>query len=135
MGQQITDDDLELVKLAREAIASRYRPGWHSVGSALRIKSGRVYTSIHIDANVGRIAVCAEAVAVANAVFDGESEFDTIVAVQHPKNPEEDFRVVSPCGMCREIVTDYDKNSNVIIDVDGVLKKLKMIELLPHKYL
>ena len=135
MTQEITDDDRKLVKMAQDSIVSRYKPGWHSIGSALRTRSGKTYVSIHIDANVGRIAVCAEAIAVANAIYDGETEFDTIVAVQHPKNPDEEFRVVSPCGMCRELVTDYDKNTKVIIEVGGQLKKMKMMELIPYKYL
>ena len=38
-------------------------------------------------------------------------EFDTIVAVAHP-HPHEDIEkcwVVAPCGMCRELISDYGK--------------------------
>jgi hypothetical protein len=57
-------DDLALIAAARDAITARYRPDWHVVGAALRTRAGRVFTGVHLEANVGRIAVCAEAVAL-----------------------------------------------------------------------
>ena len=122
--------------MATEAIRKGYRKNWHSVGAALRTADGEVFTSIHIDATVGRIAVCAEPIALANAIMAGKKKYDTIVAVKHP-NPEKgrvNFEVASPCGMCREIITDYDPETKVIVMADGQLKKLLMMDLLPYKY-
>ena len=82
-------------------------------------------------------AVCAEAIAVANAIFAGSKEFDTLVAVAHPKKAEVDqeIKVVSPCGMCRELVSDYDPRTKVIYpDHNGRLKKSDILDLLPFKY-
>lgn len=136
MEFELTDKDHELVESAMEAIRRGYRKGWHHIGAALRSEDGKVFTSIHMEANVGRIAVCAEPIALANAVMAGKEKFDTIVAVQHPK-PEKgrnDFRVVSPCGMCREIMTDYDPGVKVIIEEEGKLRKVLMADLLPYKF-
>ena len=136
MEFDLTEEDHELINSAIEAIRKGYKKDWHSIGAALRTSDGEVFTSIHFEANVGRIAVCAEPIALAEAVMAGKDKFDTIVAVKHPK-PEKgrmDFEVVSPCGMCREIVTDYDPETKVIINVDGKLRKLLMMDLLPHKF-
>lgn len=136
MEFELTEEDFDLVERAKDAIRKGYRKDWHAIGSALRSKDGEIFTSINFDANVGRIAVCAEPIALANAVMAGREKFDTIVAVRHPK-PEKgvmDFQVVSPCGMCREIVTDYDPETKVIIEVEGELKKMNMMDLLPHKF-
>lgn len=136
MEFELTEDDYDLIKKAEEAIGKGYRKDWHTIGSALKTKDGEIFTSINFNANIGRIDVCAEPIALANAVMAGKEQFDTIVAVRHPK-PEKgrmDFQVVSPCGMCREIVTDYDPETKVIINVDGELKKMNMIDLLPHKF-
>lgn len=133
---ELTADDYKLIEMATEAIRKGYRKNWHSVGAALRTADGEVFTSIHIDATVGRIAVCAEPIALANAIMAGKTRYDTIVAVKHP-NPEkgrEDFEVASPCGMCREIITDYDPDTRVIISSEGKLKKVMMMDLLPYKY-
>ena len=75
-------------------------------------------TGVNLDAYLGRMAVCAEAVALGRAVTDlGETGIDTIVAVRHPKPTEADqtITVVSPCGACREMIWDYDRNARVIV--------------------
>ncbi|MCL5785968.1 MAG: cytidine deaminase [Candidatus Thermoplasmatota archaeon] len=136
MEYEVTDQDLALIIAATEAIRKGYKPGWHTVGAALRSEDGQIFASIHIDANVGRIAVCAEPIALANAIMAGKTRFDTIVAVGRKKSVEKDlqFEVVSPCGMCREIVTDYDPRTKVIIRTEEGLKKTLMSDLLPFKY-
>ena len=132
----VTDDDRRLIEMAKMAISKGYRENWHSIGAALRTATGEVFTSIHFDATVGRISICAEPIAMANAIMNGHNRFDTIVAVKHPseKDGQSDFQVVSPCGMCREMILDYDPDTKVIILAQDGLKKLYMKDLLPYKY-
>ena len=132
-----SDSDLELLEAARALARERFVPDWHSVAAALRTSSGRVFTAIHLDANVGRVAVCAEAIALGMAVAAGERELESIVAVRHPKPDEADqtIRVVSPCGMCREMLTDYSPDVVVLLPdgLDGIARATAA-ELLPVKY-
>jgi cytidine deaminase len=102
----------------------------------LKTKTGKIVAAVHIEAYIGRVTVCAEAIAIGKAISDGEKEFDTIVAVKHPYADEVDraLKVVSPCGMCRELISDYAEDCFVILDVNGVTVKTKIIELLPLKY-
>jgi|ACXJ01.1.fsa_nt_gi cytidine deaminase len=132
----LADEDKHLIELAMEAIRKGYRENWHSIGAALRTSDGSVFTSIHFDATVGRISICAEPIAMANAIMSGKNRLDTIVAVKHPNvnRGRPDFEVVSPCGMCREMITDYDPETKVIIKTVEGLKKLYMRDLLPYKY-
>lgn len=110
--------DKELIAAAMAAIKQRYRYDWQEVGAALRTRSGKIYTGINLDAYLGRMAVCAEAVALGRAFVDlGDAGIETIVAVRHP-DPEENNQsivVVSPCGACRELIFDYDRNARVIV--------------------
>lgn len=130
----ITKEDLVLIDEARRVIRRCYKPGRHHVGAAVRTKSGKIFSAVHVEANIGRITVCAEPIAIGKAISEGEDQFDTIVAVGHPgPRGRKDFRVVSPCGMCRELVTDYGKNTKVIIPMNGKLQKVYMRDLLPHK--
>jgi cytidine deaminase len=66
----LTPQDHALVERARAVIRDRYREGWHCVGAALRTQHGLVFTGVHLEANVGRIAVCAEAVALGRAATE-----------------------------------------------------------------
>ncbi len=130
--------DRELIEAARHAIRERYRNEWQEVGAAVRTRDGRIITGVNIDAYLGRMAVCAEAVAIGRAITEaGDQGIDTIVAVRHPKPDEADrtIAVVSPCGSCREIIYDYDAKARVIVpngDEPGVAT---IAELLPNKYM
>jgi cytidine deaminase len=135
-GLPLTDDDRALLAAAREVMLRHYRPFWHMVGAALRGRDGRIWTGVHLGATVGRLSVCAEAVALGRAVLEGDGSIATVVAVRHPK-PDEDDRtvaVVSPCGACREMVVDYDPAAMVIVPGPAGPLKLPARTLLPLPY-
>jgi len=135
-GLPLTDDDLALLDAARAVMRRHYRPFWHMVGAALRGRDGRIWTGVHLGATVGRLSVCAEAVALGRAVLEGDGSIATVVAVRHPK-PDEDDRtvaVVSPCGACREMVVDYAPEAMVIVPGAAGLIKLPARALLPLPY-
>ena len=129
--------DQELIEAARDAIRKRYRYDWQEVGAALRMRSGRIFTGVSLDAYLGRMAICAEAVALGQAITNsGETGIDTVVAVRHPP-PEEKERaiaVVSPCGACRELICDYDRNARVIVPGASGPSAVLISDLLPNKY-
>jgi cytidine deaminase len=136
-GAKLTAKDKALIAVAREAIRQRYRNEWQEVGAALRTRDGRVITGVNIDAYLGRMAVCAEAVAIGRAITEaGDQGIETIVAVRHPKPDEKDqtIAVVSPCGSCREIIHDYDAKARVIVPNGDAPSVATIAELLPNKY-
>jgi cytidine deaminase len=136
-GAKLNKADKELVAAATAAINERYRYDWQEVGAALRTRSGRIFTGINLDAYLGRMAVCAEAVALGRAFVDvGDDGIETIVAVRHP-GPEEKNRsvaVVSPCGACRELIFDYDRKARVIVPNGRSAEVVPIADLLPNKY-
>jgi len=129
--------DKRLIAAAEQAIKRRYRDDWQEVGAALRTRSGKIFTGVNLDAYLGRMAVCAEAVALGRAVVDvGDAGIDMIVAVRHPSPADKDqtIAVVSPCGACRELIFDYDRNARVIVPDGKSPKVVPIAELLPNKY-
>lgn len=135
-GLPLTTDDQRLVAAARAVLLRHYRPFWHTVGAAIRSRDGRIWTGVHLGATVGRLSICAEAIALGRAVMDGDGTIECAVAVRHPK-PEElsqEIAVVSPCGACRENLTDYDPGALVILNTPDGLRKLPVRSLLPAPY-
>jgi cytidine deaminase len=133
----LSNNDEELIAVATKAISQRYRDRWQEVGAAMRTRDGRIVTGVNIDAYVGRNAVCAEAIAIGRAITEtGDRGIETIVAVRHPRPGEPGkIAVVSPCGICRELIHDYDANARVIVPDNGREPKVVTIgELLPNKY-
>jgi cytidine deaminase len=119
--------DIELLEAARTIIRERFEEGRHHVGAALRTKSGAVFSAVHLEASVGRAAVCAEAIALGMAVALGDGSIAAIVAV------DRDGNVLSPCGICREMISDYAPNANVVVADGDVLRLVAIGELLPFK--
>src|SRR5256885_8993121 len=133
----LSERDRELIAAASEAIKRSYRNDWQEVGAALRTRTGRIFTGVNLDAYLGRMAVCAEAVALGQMVTEvGEAGIDIIVAVRHPRPMEADqtIAVVSPCGSCRELIWDYDRNARVIVPGENGPTVASIGELLPNKY-
>jgi cytidine deaminase len=133
----LTNDDHELIGAARDVIRRRYRKEWQGVGAALRTRSGHIYTGVHLETNVGRVAVCAEAIALGRAITEeGATGIETIVAVIHPErsSPDQSLRVVAPCGMCRELISDYDSNARVIVPDENGVTVVPIGDLLPNKF-
>jgi len=133
----LSPQDIELMEVARAVIRRRYRNDWQEVGAALRTRTGRIFTGVNLDAYLGRMAVCAEAVALGQMVTEvGETGIDIIVAVRHPRTSEADqaIAVVSPCGSCRELIWDYDRNARVIVPGENSPTVASIGELLPNKY-
>ena len=120
--------DLQLIDVAKSIIALRSKPEFHEVGAALRTRSGKIFSAVNVKANVGRVSVCAEAIAIGMAASAGDTDIERIVAVDY------NGKVISPCGMCREMISDYAPEAHVIVPGDDGLEVLKVEELLPHKF-
>lgn len=75
--------EIEIAKVARNYSYSPY--GKYYVGCALKCKSGKIYSGCNIE-NDAIQAICAERVAFAKAISDGEKAFEYIVIVRRFKH-------------------------------------------------
>lgn len=133
IGQALDADDLELIAAAVAVITQHHKPFWHTVAAALRDEDGRIWTGLHLGTTVGRLSVCAEPMALGQAVLHSAGRIVGAVAVRHPKPEEADreIAVVAPCGACRELLVDYAPECFVI--VPGSVK-VPVSALLPIPY-
>ena len=131
---KITKTDEELIDMATQVAKSNsdiYDNLDMHVGCVIKAKSGKIYKGINIKTSH---SVCAEQVALGQALASGEREFDTVVAVK--LNDDGSTRVVSPCGLCRYIFDKMGVNLNVIVEdyKTGKILKVKAEELMPYPY-
>ena len=127
---EITEQDKELIKLAREVLEKNFDDGVynHTVGSAVRCKDGSVFLGVNCDGIHGS---CAEFISIGAAISAGQRDFDTIVAA-HEKALN---CVLPPCGNCRQMLWEYCPDIKVILnDADGNLVKIEVRDLLPFAY-
>jgi hypothetical protein len=114
----LQERDYELIAEAKKAIRLNYDQEHcnHTVGAAIRCKNGKVYVGVNLYSLHG---ACAEQVAIGTAITNGERNFDAIVAVRGKEGEE----IIPPCGNCRQILHDYMPDCDVIVSIDGELKK------------
>ncbi len=125
----LTEKDETLILAAQEAIRVNYDAVRcnHTVGAAVRCKSGKVYVGVNVYSLHG---ACAEQVALGTAITQGEREFEAIVAVRGEKGEE----IIPPCGNCRQMLNDYMAECEVILSAEGTRMKVRAKELLPFAY-
>jgi cytidine deaminase len=135
-GLDLSLADLALVEAARNVLLRHYKPFWHMVAAAMRSRDGRVWTGIHLGATVGRMQICAEAVALGRVILEGDGTVECAVAVRHPKSHEasQGLAVVAPCGGCREMLMDFSSEASVIVPIGDVLRRVQVRTLLPLPY-
>ena len=131
---KLNKNDLELIQIASDTLMKNkdlYKDKNIIVASILKTANGNIYKGINLKTSH---SVCAEQVAIGQALVNGEREFDTIVTVKF--NQDKTIRVISPCGLCRYIIDDLDLNLNVIVEDEksGKPLKVKSTELLPYPY-
>ncbi len=127
---EVTEQDKDLIHAALKALERNFDDGvyHHTVGSAIRCKSGNIYTGVNCDGIHGS---CAEFISIGTAITAGEREFDTIVAV-HEKALNS---LVPPCGNCRQMLLDYCADVKVILnDMNNNIVKVGIRDLLPLAY-
>ncbi|MEU9189901.1 hypothetical protein AB0D14_36285 [Streptomyces sp. NPDC048484] len=124
-----------LVAAAFAAISSRYVLGRHQIGAAVLDGDGHIHLGLHLDAMVGRAAVCAEAGALSAARLATGAELVSVAAVRYPKPTEAPVaRVVPPCGLCRELLLDHAPNLHAVVRNGTHAVLTPLAGLLPHKY-
>jgi len=124
--------DHDLLEIAEGLLARTYFEGKHEVAAALRSADGAVHVGVHVGASARRPSICAEGAAVGAALAAGDRlDIEAIVAVQY--KPAGVFRVIAPCGSCRELISDYAPDARVYAWDDGEVVCVRAIDLLPYK--
>lgn len=126
-----------MIAAARATLARFHRPPWHRLAAAIRGRDGKISTGIHLGATIGRLSICAEAVALGRAIMEGDGRIAVIAALRAPKPGEagREPALVAPCGACREMIFDFDPEALVILPhPEHGAVKLPIRALLPVPY-
>src|SRR5687767_1291818 len=106
--KRATENDASLREAALRALDNAYAP--HSsfrVGAALRTRDGQLITGCNIENSAYGLAICAETLAIAYAVSQGQTEFDEIAIATEDSEP------TPPCGACRQVLNEFAPNIKV----------------------
>jgi len=130
--RELDERDRELIRAAFEVLRRCYRDGYHHVASAVRTGSGEVFAGVHLESP--GVDVCAEWVALGMAASAGHRELECIVAVRQGALDSSAPEVMSPCGLCRELLYYHAPGLDVIVPTPDGPRKVGICELLPLPY-
>jgi cytidine deaminase len=127
--------DIRLLEIAQELLARVWVFNRHEVATALRTVDGKIYTGVHVEGSCRRSSICAEGVAMGTARAGLDSgaplHIEAVVSVQI--KPAGQFRIIAPCGVCRELISDYSPDTRVWITSELGVHAVAAQDLLPYK--
>jgi cytidine deaminase len=100
----------ELVRAAQDARKAAYAPySRFRVGAAVRTQSGAIYIGCNVENASFGLAVCAERVAVFNAVANGDRHIVELAVAAEADPP------ARPCGACRQVLCEFSPTAKIIM--------------------
>ena len=121
----------DLADLARNIAEKAYAPYSNfRVGAALITDSGNIYTGCNIENASYPATVCAEDVAVVNAISEGEKSIETIAVACIDAESD---TAIFPCGISRQRLAEFDTKNVIVVDKDGY-KEYTFDEILPYNF-
>ena len=135
--------DRDLVLRALRASAQAYAPySGFAVGAAIRMFEGRIfYTGANFENAAYGVTMCTEVSALAQLHLAGDFNVEMIAVVGHKFAAPGDYaEVVTPCGRCRQLISEVAQLGNAkmrILCCSGDLQKIsewRVEELLPQAF-
>lgn len=138
---ELEPKDAQLVKEARNITASAYAPYSHfNVGAVAQLSNGQTVIGTNQENAAYPVGICAERVLLSTAatMFPGVA-IDTLVISYDNENGKSN-RPISPCGVCRQTLVEYEERVKqpIRIILSGLKGKIYIIkkasQLLPLSF-
>ena len=135
--------DSELVIAARKAADNAYAPySGFAVGATARTSDGAIHIGANLENASYGLSMCAEVSALTAANTAGDFDrLEAIAIVGFNFFPEMHLsEVVTPCGRCRQLISESAQLSGtdiIVFSCSGDLERIeqnKISELLPHAF-
>lgn len=121
----------DLFDRATEVRDRAYSPySQKKVGAAIRLKGGRIYAGCNVENSSFGATVCAERVAIWQAVAElGKIEIEDVLVVTDasPAWP--------PCGLCRQVIAEFGQKATIhVTNLQGETRVFSFKELFPDAF-
>jgi cytidine deaminase len=124
-------DQQQLIDAAKKAREKAYVPYSNfAVGAALLTEDGEIITGCNVENASYPLCNCAERTAIFKAVSEGKTAFKQLAVVADTEGP------VSPCGSCRQVMTEFFKPDTPVIltNLKNDVRVMAIQDLLPFSF-
>lgn len=102
-------DDLALLKAAFQAVETAFAPySKFKVGAAARLSNGQIILGSNQESASYPVGICAERTLLNSIGSQFPNETIQAMAISYIPNGVESDHPLSPCGMCRQSLLDYE---------------------------
>ena len=137
----LSKQDLFLLNEARKATERAYAPySKFSVGAAIQLKNGEVVLGSNQENAAYPSGLCAERTAIFSASVQFPNEIIETIAIAAKPQQATDFIAISPCGSCRQVMSEYENKQEkpIRMIMEGENKSIYILnsiaDLLPLKF-
>lgn len=102
------------------------------VGAVIITKSGKIYPGVNVENSSYGATVCAERVALFNAVTDGHKDIEAVVIASNLNG-----KAAFPCGVCRQVLADFNPEMDVYLvnsETGSIENKVTLSEIFPEHF-
>ena len=139
---ELPEDIRLLLSKAQEAAENAYAPYSNFlVGCALLLENGEILIGNNQENASYPAGICAERVVLAYAHANWPQNKPLRIAVVARRRDQESYSYVTPCGICRQTIAEYENKFNSPIEIymlvpkGQVLRASNIDQLLPFKFL
>jgi cytidine deaminase len=126
-----------LEQRAADFLSRFERPRRHHVVCAMLLTDGREVLGLNIVSNIGVASVCAEQIALGEAMkLHAEAEVSAVITLRATFRQPRSYEIVPPCGRCREVLLEYAPLARIVLrgDTGAVYELVSIGALLPHPF-
>ena len=99
------------------------------VGAAIEAGDGRIFSGCNVENATYGLTVCAERVALFNAISSGARHFTRIAIAA------DTARLTPPCGACRQLLWEFCGDAEItLVNLAGQTEILHVRDLLPRPF-
>ncbi len=125
-------EKIQLINRAETAWKNAYAPySKFQVGAALLTEEGKIFTGCNVENASYGLSLCAERNVIANAIAELGAENFKIKAIAIANNRQVPC---SPCGACRQVISEFGTDINIIFFTTQGYQNLTIGELLPEEF-
>jgi cytidine deaminase len=108
-SNELAEQDLQLLNQARRVTGEAYAPySQFHVGAAARLTSGEIITGANQENAAYPVTICAERVLLGIAAMLHPHTPIHTLAVSFSSDHRDAAHPISPCGMCRQALLEYE---------------------------
>ncbi len=133
---ELNEQDAWLVNEAREVTAAAYAPYSNfNVGAIAKLTNGEIVAGTNQENASYPVGICAERVLLGSAATAYPGVAIETLAISYNSDNIKSDHPISPCGMCRQALLEYEKRVNnpirlILAGMEGKIQVIKTASLL-----